>query len=592
MPKTSHLSQLLTYAGHYRFLTYTSCTLAAVSALLGLTPFWYIWQIVRDILSTGTHSPQAGNLIHYGWMAVLFAVLSLLIYISGLLCSHLAAFRIAANIRIALIEHIARLPLGTVQKFGSGKLRKTITEASVATETYLAHQLPDKASAIATPIGLMLLLFVFDWRLGIFCLFPVVLSFAVLYLMTGPSMAVKMKEYQDALDAMSNEAVEYVRGIPVVKTFGQTVFSFEKFKSSIDRYFIWVTDYTKEMRVPMMLYTAAINSIFAFLIAAALLFFTNDSSTTFLLNLLFYIIITPIISVTLTRIMYQSENSIVVEDALERINAVLKMKPLSESAQPHLPANSSLTLKNVTYSYDGKKNAVENISLTILPGQTVAFVGSSGSGKTTLATLIARFFDPQKGMIEIGGVDLRHIPKKNLMETISFVFQDSRLIKASILENVRLGQPEASRADVENALRAAQCTDILEKLPQGIDTILGTSGVHLSGGEQQRIAIARAILKNAPIIILDEATAFSDPDNETHIQAALRQLTRGKTVILIAHRLSTVMNADLICVLVDGKLAESGSSTQLLQKGSLFASMWQDYQTSFQWKVRKGGVHT
>ena len=517
----------------------------------------------------------------------MFAVIAVLVYIAGLMCSHLGAFRIATNLRLQSMNHIVKLPLGFAEHFGSGKLRKIVNESSAATETYLAHQLPDRANALATPCGLLVLLFVFDWRLGLLSLAPVLLGFLIMMAMTGKEMQQKMKEYQNALDDMSNEAVEYVRGIPVVKTFGQTIFSFKKFKDSIDRYKVWVIAYTKQLRTPMMFYTAAINGVFVFLIAGALLFTQDQVTTEFLLNLVFYIIITPIISVTLTRIMFQSENAMIVDDALQRIDSVLNLEPLKETAHPMHPKDGSVELEQVHFSYNGEKDVLNGISISIPAGQTVAFVGPSGGGKTTLANLISRFFDPQSGTVRVGGVDVRDIPKEELMNTVSFVFQNSRLIKASIFENVRLGKPEATREEVMAALKNAQCDDILEKLPDGMDTVIGTKGVYLSGGEQQRIAIARVMLKNTPIIILDEATAFADPDNETRVQAAFSKLSQGKTVIMIAHRLSTVAGADRIYVVKDGQIAESGSSRELMERGGLFARMWQNYQTSIQWKVQK-----
>ena len=587
MKKQSNLSRLLTIAGSYRYLTYASWILSAISALIALVPYYFIWQVMREVLEVAPDFSRAQNLTYNGWMAVMFAVIAVLVYIAGLMCSHLGAFRIATNLRLQSMNHIVKLPLGFAEHFGSGKLRKIVNESSAATETYLAHQLPDRANALATPCGLLVLLFVFDWRLGLLSLAPVLLGFLIMMAMTGKEMQQKMKEYQNALDDMSNEAVEYVRGIPVVKTFGQTIFSFKKFKDSIDRYKVWVIAYTKQLRTPMMFYTAAINGVFVFLIAGALLFTQDQVTTEFLLNLVFYIIITPIISVTLTRIMFQSENAMIVDDALQRIDSVLNLEPLKETAHPMHPKDGSVELEQVHFSYNGKKDVLNGISISIPAGQTVAFVGPSGGGKTTLANLISRFFDPQSGTVRVGGVDVRDIPKEELMNTVSFVFQNSRLIKASIFENVRLGKPEATREEVMAALKNAQCDDILEKLPDGMDTVIGTKGVYLSGGEQQRIAIARVMLKNTPIIILDEATAFADPDNETRVQAAFSKLSQGKTVIMIAHRLSTVAGADRIYVVKDGQIAESGSSRELMERGGLFARMWQNYQTSIQWKVQK-----
>ena len=589
MKKQSDLSRLMGYAGNYRYFTYASWVLSAISALVALVPFVYIWMILRDVLNAAPNYAQAVNIPHYGWMAVLFAVLAYIIYIAALMCSHLSAFRVATNLRLEVSEHLATLPLGFTETFGSGKLRKIIHESTGAAETFLAHQLPDKYNAMATPIGLLVLLLVFDWRLGLLSLVPVALGFVIMSAMTGRRMADKMRQYGNALESMSNEAVEYVRGIPVVKTFGQSVFSFKKFKATIDEYEKWVIAYTKELRMPMMLYTAAINGVFAFLIVGGLLFTRNGVTSEFLLNLLFYIIITPVISLTLTRIMYMSENELVVADALARVDSVLDAEPVPENDHPQHPKDASVSLKDVHFSYDGKTDVIEGVSLKIQPGQTVAFVGPSGGGKSTLANLVCRFFDVQSGSVRVGGADVRDIPKEELMDTISFVFQNSRLLKGSILDNVRLGRPQATEAEVLAALKAAQCMDIIEKFPAGIHTVIGTKGVYLSGGEQQRIAIARAMLKNVPILILDEATAFADPDNEAKVQAAFAQLAKGKTVIMIAHRLSTVANADCIYVVQDGQIAESGTKDELCAQNGLFARMWQDYQASVQWKVAKEG---
>lgn len=589
MKKQSDLSRLMGYAGNYRYFTYASWVLSAVSALVALVPFVYIWKILRDVLNAAPDYAQAVNIPHYGWMAVLFAVLSYLIYIAALMCSHLSAFRVATNLRLAVSEHLAVLPLGFAENFGSGKLRKIIHESTGAAETYLAHQLPDQYNAIATPVGLLVLLLAFDWRLGLLSLVPVALGFVIMSAMTGRRMADKMRQYGNALESMSNEAVEYVRGIPVVKTFGQSVFSFKKFKATIDEYEKWVIAYTKELRMPMMLYTAAINGVFAFLIVGGLLFTRNGVTSEFLLNLLFYIIITPVISLTLTRIMYMSENELVVADALARVDSVLDAEPVPENDHPRHPKDASVSLKDVHFSYDGKTDVIKGVSLKIQPGQMVAFVGPSGGGKSTLANLICRFFDVQSGSVRVGGADVRDIPKEELMDTISFVFQNSRLLKGSILDNVRLGRAQATEAEVLAALKAAQCMDIVEKFPEGIHTVIGTKGVYLSGGEQQRIAIARAMLKNAPILLLDEATAFADPDNEAKVQAAFAQLAKGKTVLMIAHRLSTVANADCIYVVQDGQIVESGTKDELCAQNGLFARMWQDYQASVQWKVAKEG---
>ena len=587
MKKQSDLSRLLGYAGKRKYFSYASWVLAALSALVSLAPFYFIFNIIKEVIETSPDFGNSKNLIFNGWMAVLFAVIGYLLYIAALMCSHMAAFRVATNMRKDVLSHLVKLPLGYVEEAGSGRLRKIINDSTAASETYLAHQLPDKAVAVATPIGLIALLFIFDWKLGILSLIPVVLAFLIMASMTGKKMAQKMKEYQNSLDAMSNEAVEYVRGIPVVKTFGQTVFSFKRFKATIDNYEKWVTSYTKDLRIPMMLYTAAINSVFVFLIVAALIFTKNGVTNEFLLNFIFYIIITPVISLTLTKMMYQSENAMIVADALQRVDTILDAEQLPEAVNGKKPADSSIEFRNVSYSYDGVKNAVENVSLNIHSVSTVAFVGPSGSGKSTMANLISRFFDVSEGQVLVGGVDVRNIKKEILMDNVSFVFQNSHLIKGTILDNVRMAHPQASKEEVMNALEKSQCMDIVKKLPNGVDTVVGTNGVYLSGGEQQRIAIARVMLKNSPVVILDEATAFADPDNEVMVQKAFSELAKDRTVIMIAHRLSTVAGADRIYVLKDGKIEEYGKYNELINNGGMFSKMWNDYRHSVDWKVSK-----
>lgn len=525
--------RLFEYADNSKYLTIASWVLATVSAFIALVPFYYIWRLIKEVIRVSPDFDRAQNLSAYGWCAVGSAVLAMLIYMGGLICSHLAAFHVQATMRSRLMRHIMSLPLGSMDEDGSGKVRKIINESSAATETYLAHQLPDKCVATATPIGLVVLLLVFDWRLGLLSLIPVVLGFAIMSTMMGANMKKKMEEYQNALEEMSSEAVEYVRGIPVVKTFGQSVFSFKRFRDSIKKYEKWTIAYTKDLRVPMMGLTTAINSVFAILIAATFWLGGVKSGSvdgTFLLNLMFYIIITPIITVTMTKMMYAGENVMIVEDALNRIDGLLEKKPLPQSVNPEKPQDASISFKNVSYRYDGASDdAIHNISLDIKSGEHIAFVGPSGGGKSTLAKLIARFADVNSGFIEIGGVNVKNIKASDLMNTVSFVFQDSKLLKMSIFDNVRMGNKNAMREEVIEALHNAQCDDIIEKLPGGIDTVIGSKGTYLSGGETQRIAIARAMLKNAPILILDEATAFADPDNEAKVQAAFSKLSEGKT---------------------------------------------------------------
>ena len=583
MKKQSSLARLFAYAGNYKYLTILSWILSVISAWIALVPFYYIWKIIREVLNAAPEYSQVEHLSSYGWSAVLSALLSMVIYIGALMCSHIAAFRVQANMRSEMMHHIVTLPLGFMDGEGSGKIRKTVNECSAATETYLAHQLPDQAGAYATPVGLLVLLLVFDWRLGLLSLVPVGLAFLIMGSMMGKKMEQKMKEYQNALEEMSSEAVEYVRGIPVVKTFGQSVFSFKRFRTSIEKYEKWTIAYTEDLRIPMVAYTTIINAVFTILIAAAF-FFT--ASNTFLLNLLFYIIITPIITVTLNKIMFSSENKMIVADALARVDGIMDRRPLEESGREEQPKDHSIIFERVSFRYeDAAKDALHQIDIKIGEGEHVAFVGPSGGGKTTLASLIARFFDVTEGAVKIGGVDVRDIPSKELLEQVSFVFQDSKLLKMSIYDNVRMGKKDASREEVMEALKNAQCEDIIEKLPDGMDTIIGTKGTYVSGGEAQRLSIARAMLKNAPILILDEATAFADPDNETKVQEAFSRLSKGKTVVMIAHRLSSVTNADRIFVLKDGEIEESGTHESLEKANGLYAHMWEKYNQSVCWKV-------
>lgn len=586
MKKQSALTRLFEYAGNYKYFTMLSRILSVISAWIALVPFYYIWRIMKEVLDVAPAYDQAKGITSLGWSAVGFALLSMIIYIVALMCSHIAAFRIQANMRSAMMHKIVNLPLGFMDRDGSGKIRKIVQESSEATETYLAHQLPDRAGAIATPIGLLVLLVVFDWRLGLLSLVPVVAAFLIMSSMTGKNMEIKMKEYQNSLEEMSSEAVEYIRGIPVVKTFGQSVFSFKRFRKAIDNYEKWVISYTKDMRLPMVGYTTTINAVFAILTAAAFWFSKGTDDKTFLLNLLFYIIITPIITVTLNKIMYSSENKMLVEDALKRVDGILECEPLEQAKEPKMPKDASIVFENVSFRYkDGITDALHGVNLKIEPGEHVAFVGPSGGGKTTLASLIARFFDVTEGKLVVGGVNVKEIADEKLMETVSFVFQDSKLLKMSIYDNIRMGKKDATKEQVLHALKEAQCMDIIEKMPQGIDTVIGTRGTYVSGGEAQRLSIARAMLKDAPILILDEATAFADPDNEVKVQEAFSRLSKGKTVIMVAHRLSSVTNADRICVLKDGEIVETGNHESLTKQNGIYAHMWKEYNQSIQWKV-------
>lgn len=589
--KKSAFSKLMEFAGNHKYFSYISCVLAVISAWVALIPFYDVWCIIKEILEVRPDFSKAVHITSYGWQAVGFALLSMVFYIAALMCSHKAAFRVQANMRIYMMEHIMKLPLGYVESEGTGKIRKIVTDSSAATETYLAHNLPDKAVSYATPIGILAMMAVFDWRLGLISLIPAVLAFVIMgTMMMGPKMAEDMKQYQNSLETMSSEAVEYVRGVPVLKTFGQTIFSFKRFKAAIDDYEKWTIDYTKAMMLPMIGFTVFSNAIFAALIIAVYALCGNAITDTFLLNLIFYILITATLTTTLMKVAYAGESQMIVEDALKRMDEILDVKELPDGTSDNKIKDVSVSLKNVKFSYDdAKTNAIDGISLDIKAGEHIAFVGPSGGGKTTLASLIARFWDVSNGSISIGGVDIKNIENKKLMDTVSYVFQDSRLLKTSILENVRMGRPDASDSEVIEALKKAQCSDIIDKLPEGVNTVIGSKGTYVSGGEMQRLSIARAFLKNAPILILDEATAFADPDNEKKVQLAFESLSKDKTVIMIAHRLSTVTNADCIYVLKDGKIAESGTHEALVDAGGVYTHMWNEYNKSVNWQVGKAG---
>lgn len=570
------------YAGGHKVLIPLGRTIAGVSAVMALVPYYDLWKII----SIAVNGEDTGRISHYAWQAVIVMIASLLVYIVALLCTHIAAFRVQANMRSSLMRRIITLPLGVFDEDGTGKIRRTVNDSTAATETYIAHNLPDKTVAAVTPVGLLVLIFAFNWKIGLICMIPALIGFACMMSMMGKGMQEKMKEYQNALDIMSSEATEYVRGIPIVKTFGQTINSFKRFKSSIDGYGKWTTDYTLQLRLPMIGFMTCVNSIFLFIVIAAYGVTRDGVAAADILNIMYYIIVTPLITVALTKIAYSGEAEMTLIDALKRVDSIMEIEPLPVSAKRLVPADNSIELKDVTYRYkDATRDAVNGVSLKIEPGEHIALVGPSGSGKTTLAELMVRFFDVDNGQILIGGADVKDIDPEVLMKRISFVFQDSRLIKKSIFENVRLSKPNATEEEVIEALTKAQCMDIIDKLPDGIHTVIGEKGTYLSGGEQQRITIARAVLKDAPILILDEATAFADPDNETKVQAAFDELSKDKTVIMIAHRLSTVMNADKIYVLDDGRLTESGTHEQLMSTDGLYKKMFDEYTRSVEWKV-------
>ena len=580
--KYDHMKLIRNYAGGHKNLILLGRILAGVSAVMTLIPYYELWRIIKIAVEG-----QDPDLIKgHAWIAVGLIIGALLVYILALLCTHVAAFRVQANMRSALMRRIITLPLGVFDDDGTGKIRRIVNDSTAATETYIAHNLADKTVAAVTPVGLIVLVLAFNWKIGLICVIPAIIGFCFMMTMMGKNMQEKMKEYQNALEVMSSEATEYVRGVPVVKTFGQTVHSFTRFKSAIDGFGKWSTDYTLMLRMPMIAFMTCINAIFLALVVAAFLITGDGIANADILNIMYYIIVSPLITVALTKVAYSGEAEMTLIDALKRVDQVLEIEPLPESDTSLSPKDSSIEIEHVSYRYkDATREAVSDISLSIHPGEHVALVGPSGSGKTTLAELLVRFFDVTEGRILIGGVDIKDMSSQKLMEQVSFVFQDSRLIKTSILENVRMGRPSATEEEVLAALEKAQCMDIINKLPNGVHTILGEKGTYLSGGEQQRITIARAVLKDAPILILDEATAFADPDNETKVQAAFSEMAKEKTMIMIAHRLSTVSDADRIFVLSDGKLQESGSHEELMERNGLYKRMFDEYSRSIEWKV-------
>lgn len=589
-PNGRRLSRLASFAGGRRYLTYASLLLSAVSAALSVVPYYYIWLILDEVLAAYPDLGDATGIVHNGWMAVGFTVLSVALYIAALMCSHLAAFRIAKNMKKRALAHVMTLPPGAFDMMGSGKVRRIINDSAEATHTYAAHQLPDLAGSVVLPISIVVMLFFFDWRLGIACIVPIAVSIAVMYTMMGNKVLAEfMGVYQGALGDMNKKAVEYVRGISVVKTFQQTVHTFQTFKESILRYGEFASGYARWCKKRMVAYMVFANLSFAFLILAAMAITGGLKNVTpeFISDFLFYVVFSPLVAILLVRIMYSSEDGYKVDDALSRIDGLMAMEPLPETGDPKVPDDMTVRFEGVTFTYPGSdRPAVEAVSMTMRPGTVTALVGPSGSGKSTIASLAARFWDPQQGRVSIGGVDLRDISSEDLSGLESYVFQSNTLLRDTLLNNVRLGRPDATPEQVSEALRQAQCEDIVAKLPNGLDTPLGPGGVYLSGGETQRVAVARAILKGSPIVILDEATAFADPENEHLVQKAFEKLAEDRTVLIIAHRLTTVRNADCICVVDGGRIREIGTHAELMEEGGEYRRMWEDYQRSLTWRVK------
>ena len=592
--KQNAIIALLGYAGNYKVLTFIGLTLSAISMLCSIVPYVCIWLVAKDLITAVSDFSKVQNVETYGWIAFGFAVLGIVLYFIGLICTHLAAFRTAENIRKIGMNHIMKAPLGYFDNNASGLIRGRLDSAANDTETLLAHNLADIVGTIVLFVGMVILMFIFDWRMGAACLLSAIISIIAMFSMMGGKNAQLMAEYQAAQDRMTKAGTEYVRGIPVVKIFQQTVYSFKTFKKAIEEYSDKAEYYqAKVCRVPQSINLTFTEGAFIFLVPIAIFLIPgalhSGNFSDFITNFVFYAVFSAIISTSLAKIMFASSGIMLASTALSRIDLVMKAPTLEKCVNPKEPEDNSVVFKDVSFTYTGSSTpALSHISFRVEPGQTVALVGPSGGGKTTAASLIPRFWDVDEGVVAVGNVNVKEIDQHVLMEQVAFVFQNTKLFKTSILENVKIANPNASDDDVMQALKAARCEDIIEKLPNGVNTIIGNEGTYLSGGEQQRIALARAILKNAPIVVLDEATAFADPENEVLIQKALSVLCKDRTVIMIAHRLSTVVNADRIIVLEEGHIIEEGTHKELLDKNGLYHKMWTDYNQAVKWKITSG----
>ena len=587
----SGLARCMELASDRKGLIFLSAILSSLAAIASFIPYIAVYFMIRTIIGVYPNLEQLDMsiVLNYGWLALAGIVANILLYFLAIFSSHMAAFGTLYELKVLFANHITKIPLGYHLTIGSGRLRKIMDENIESVEGFIAHQFPDFVASVTAPIVMVVILFTVDWRFGIASLAGIILAFIAEFIGYGSgAMKENMGKYQTALEEMNNASVEYVRGMPVVKAFNQTASSFRKLKDAISGYTEWVLKFSLGWQNCMPAFTTIINNIYLILIPVGVLIGANTSDFSgFAMSFIFYLLFVPAIAGVLNKIMYISESFMQINGNVARMDEILNIPEMAETDHPKKPVNDDIEFNDVSFSYTGSadENALENVSFSAKQGQITAIVGPSGGGKSTIANLISRFWDVSSGSITIGGVDVRDMAENDLMRHVSFVFQDIFLFKQSILDNIRMGNPQASEEQVVAAAKAAQCHDFISRLPKGYHTVVGTKGVHLSGGERQRIAIARAIIKNSPIIVLDEATAFSDPENKYLIQKAFEKLMQGKTVIIIAHRLSTIRNADHIIVMEKGHLIEEGKHDDLVAAGGRYAKMWNHYTEAIDWKI-------
>lgn len=590
------LARCMELASDRKGLIFLSALLSSLAAIASFIPYIAVYFMIREILNVFPDLVQLdmGRIMNYGWLALAGIVANILLYFLAIFSSHIAAFGTLYDLKVLFADHITKIPLGYHLTIGSGRLRKIMDENIESVEGFIAHQFPDFVASITAPIVMVIILFVVDWRFGLASLAGIILAFIAEFIGFGSgAMKENMGKYQKASEEMNNASVEYVRGMSVVKAFNQTASSFKKLQEAISGYTEWVLKFSLGWQNCMPAFTTIINNIYLILVPVGILIGSNTSNfKEFSMKFIFYLLFVPAIAGVLNKIMYISESFMQIDGNVARMDEILNIPEMPETANPQKPQGEDVVFDHVSFTYTGnnEEKALESVSFAAKQGQITAIVGPSGGGKSTIANLISRFWDATDGKITIGGVDLRDMAQNDLMRQVSFVFQDIFLFKQSILDNIRMGNRNATEEQVIAAAKAAQCHEFISKLPEGYHTVVGTKGVHLSGGERQRIAIARAIIKDSPIIVLDEATAFSDPENEYLIQKAFEKLMQNKTVIIIAHRLSTIRNADKIIVMEKGQIVESGKHDDLVAAGGRYFQMWNHYTEAINWKLNGKAV--